>query len=103
MSEHFCKDCKHSNGDGNTCTYTGAIHTTGIECPAFEPKQENEMSSGLKHTYPEGNEHEPVNEMNTNQSTPSGYRMGRRSARSIRALRGTRHRISWTTLKPCHQ
>ena len=47
MSEHYCHDCKHSNGDGNTCTYTGAVHTTGIECPAFEEK--------------EMNEHEPVN------------------------------------------
>jgi hypothetical protein len=47
--EHWCKDCKHSNGDGNTCLYTGAVHTTGIECLAFEPKRENKM-----------NEHEPV-------------------------------------------
>lgn len=38
MSEHYCKDCK--NGSGNTCTYTEAVHTTGIECPSFGPKQE---------------------------------------------------------------
>lgn len=37
MPEHFCKDCKCSNG--NTCTYTGAIHDTGITCPSFGPKE----------------------------------------------------------------
>jgi hypothetical protein len=70
VSEHFCHDCKHSNGDGNTCTYTGAVHTTGIHCPAFELKEESDMSSGLKHTYPEGNEHEPVNAEWVQDGTP---------------------------------
>ena len=56
MSEHYCHDCKHSNGDGNTCTYTGAVHTTGIECPAFEEK--------------EMNEHEPVDAEWVQDGTP---------------------------------
>ncbi len=37
MSEHFCKNCKRSKGD--TCTYTGAVHNTGIECPSFGLKE----------------------------------------------------------------
>ena len=37
MSEHRCKNCK--NGNGNTCTLTGACHDTGIECPSFEIKK----------------------------------------------------------------
>lgn len=37
MSEHFCKNCKRSNG--NTCIHTGAVHNTGIECPSFGPKE----------------------------------------------------------------
>lgn len=43
MSEHWCKECKNSKGD--TCDYTGATHTTGIECPSFGDKEkEIEMS-----------------------------------------------------------
>jgi len=40
MSEHYCKNCKKSEGD--TCALTGATHTTGIECPSFKQK-ESEM------------------------------------------------------------
>lgn len=39
--EHYCKDCKN-DGD-NTCQFTGAVHTTGIECPSFDKKEEVEM------------------------------------------------------------
>jgi len=53
MSEHFCKDCKHSYSGGNTCIHTGATHTTGIECPSFRAKEkEVEM-------YPE-TDHESI-------------------------------------------
>lgn len=41
MPETFCKDCKH-DGD-NVCKFTGATHTTGIECPSFEKKEEVDM------------------------------------------------------------
>lgn len=44
--EHYCKNCKNSNGD-NTCSLTGATHTTGIECPSFRQKEE-EMKEGAK-------------------------------------------------------
>ncbi|KKK60510.1 hypothetical protein LCGC14_3023660, partial [marine sediment metagenome] len=37
MSEHFCKECKN-DGD-SICKFTGAIHTTGIECPSFGVKE----------------------------------------------------------------
>ena len=40
MSEHRCKNC--TTGEGDTCTLTGATHTTGIECPSFGQK-ESEM------------------------------------------------------------
>ncbi len=40
MPEHRCNQCK--TGKGDTCTLTGATHTTGIECPSFGQK-ENEM------------------------------------------------------------
>lgn len=43
MSEHYCKNCKNSNGN-NTCSLTGALHTTGIECPSFRQK-ESKMSN----------------------------------------------------------
>lgn len=44
MSEHFCKNCINSNGDPNSpvCKHTGAVHTTGIECPSFELRTDQE-------------------------------------------------------------
>lgn len=39
--EHHCKDCETSNGN-DTCSLTGVLHTTGIECPSFRQK-ESEM------------------------------------------------------------
>jgi len=50
--EHWCKDCKH-DGD-NTCKLTGAIHTTGIECPSFGQK-ENEMNFRVRKTDDDDN------------------------------------------------
>ena len=68
MSEHYCHDCKHSNGDGNTCTYTGAGHTTGIECPAFEEKEMNdEDNRAYEGLVPE---HEPVDAEWVQDGTP---------------------------------
>jgi len=49
MSEHYCKDCK--NGEGDTCDFTGATHTTGIECPSFGAKEkEVEMDFRVRET-----------------------------------------------------
>lgn len=41
MSEHYCKECIDSDGDGHfpVCKHTGAVHTTGIECPSFKPRK----------------------------------------------------------------
>ncbi len=48
--EYFCKDCK--NDGNNTCKFTGAIHTTGIECPSFGIKEkEIEMNFRVRKTY----------------------------------------------------
>jgi len=38
MSEHYCKNCDKSYDDGH-CKWTGALHTTGIECPSFKQKK----------------------------------------------------------------
>lgn len=48
MSEHHCKDCEKSNGN-DTCSLTGALHTTGIECPSFGQK-ESEMLEHIPDT-----------------------------------------------------
>lgn len=48
MSEHYCKDCW--NGKGDTCKFTGATHTTGIECPSFGTKEESEMNFRVRKT-----------------------------------------------------
>ena len=47
MPEHYCKNCKKSNGN-NTCSLTGALHTTGIECPSFGQKESKMFKIGDK-------------------------------------------------------
>ena len=51
MSEHYCNQCEDSDGDKHfpMCKHTGAIHTSGIECPSFGQK-EREMSETHRST-----------------------------------------------------
>lgn len=44
VSEHRCRECK--TGKGDTCTLTGATHTTGIECPSFKQKESKMFKIG---------------------------------------------------------
>lgn len=52
MSEHYCKNCKISNGN-DTCSLTGALHTTGIECPSFDEKEVEDTLEGYPSPLPE--------------------------------------------------